>query len=420
MCGEQRPPVTTGTARELRVLLLGNYAPDAQPSMQRFAALLNDGLPAHGIDVELLRPPPVVGGSGPSASGIAKWLGYVDKYLLFPPRLRREVRRGRHRRVVVHVCDHSNAPYVRWLQHLPHLVTCHDLLAVRTARGEFPGVQTRWTGRQLQRTIVRGLGRARHIVCDSESTRSDVRRLVRTPGVDIGLIAPGLADAFRPIDPLDAGLRVRRVLGASTRGHGYILHVGGNQWYKNRAGVIEIYAALVARRPDAPMLVMAGKPLTAELDALIASRGLAPRVRIVSAVTDEDLAALYQSAGCLLFPSMAEGFGWPVAEAMACGCPVVVSGRAPLTEIGGEQAAYLDPSDIRGAADRLAAVLDEPGAARDARTRTGIRRAARYRREQMVAAYVDCYRGLLDRPRSERVGTPGTADAAAFGRAGSA
>ena len=98
----QRPRLLTRM-----VLLIGNYPPDRQQSMLRFSSMMLEGLGAAGVPAELLQPEPVLGGAGSFA---AKWLGYIDKFLLFPRRLRRKLRENVS---LVHVCDHSNAMYAR-------------------------------------------------------------------------------------------------------------------------------------------------------------------------------------------------------------------------------------------------------------------------------------------------------------------
>ena len=90
------------------VLLIGNYEPDQQQSMQRFGTMMLDGLTAAGIAAELVKPEPLFGKLTTAASFIGKWLAYVDKFLVFPRTLRRRVQAGAS---VVHICDHSNAMY---------------------------------------------------------------------------------------------------------------------------------------------------------------------------------------------------------------------------------------------------------------------------------------------------------------------
>ena len=330
--------------------------------------MLGNELTAEGVDVQTWRPPAYVGGRAP-AHGLGKWLGYVDKYVLYPPRLRNGARRHAGT-TVVHVCDHSNAMYVPWLRGIPHVVTCHDLIAVRAALGEFAGERTRWSGRRLQQMIRRGLRQADRIVCDSDATRRDAQRIIRPD--DYAVIPPGVSPAFarleadealKLIEPLRPAACDPATWGRIVSGP-YLLHVGGNQWYKNRTGLIDAYAALVERMPGAPPLVIVGKPLTRELTLAIAARSLQAQVVALPAIGDRELAAVYSRAALLLFPSLAEGFGWPVLEAMACGCRVVTSSRAPMTEVGGDAATYVDPENPKSAASVIQAVLGEPDARR--------------------------------------------------------
>jgi len=106
--------------------------------MLRFANQLAAGLRAKAISVEIFSPPVVFGKFCVATSGFGKWIGYIDKYLIGPIALSRRVRSLRNQNLVVHICDHSNSFYTRVLQGTPHLVTCHDLLAVRSALGEIP------------------------------------------------------------------------------------------------------------------------------------------------------------------------------------------------------------------------------------------------------------------------------------------
>lgn len=364
--------------------------------MQRFAALLQKGLSAAGVDVEVTRPPQIVGRGYTAQPGIRKWLGYVDKYLLFPPALRRAVVTNRTPPFVVHICDHSNAPYVRLLGRVPHVVTCHDLLAVRAARDEFPEVRVGRTGRRLQQAIVAGLRRSAYVACDSEATRHDVTRIIGLPARQVGIVRPAVAEQFVPFDTQEMQRRLERVWPRARPMEPYILHVGGNNWYKNRRGVIEIYARAVARTSQIPMLVLAGSALPPDLLRLITQHGLDGRVISLAGVADEDLAALYGKAKLLLFPSLAEGYGWPVLEAMACGCPVVTSDRAPLTELGGTDAHYLDPDDVEGAADVLVEALRESAGARARRVSAGLERVKNFRAQTMTSAYLEIYRKLTD------------------------
>ena len=389
----------------MRVLLIGNYPHDRQESMQRFAGMMLSGLQAAGITAELMVPKPCFGTLKRSGTGLGKWLGYIDKFLLFPILLRLKLSTN-HNSSVVHICDHSNAFYTRYLQDVPHVVTCHDLLAVRSARGEVPANPTRWSGRQLQDMVAKGLARARQVVCDSEATQRDVHRLIALARDRVSVISIGFNYPYSAMPEPEARTRIEPLIRepACCRGScqlplqapGFILHVGGNQWYKNRLGVLRIYARAVATNPATPDLIMAGKPFTAEMEAYVAAHHLQQRVRSVEECGNEDLRALYSLADLLLFPSLAEGFGWPVIEAQACGCPVLCSSVEPFPEVTRGTACMHDPADEPGFATELLRLLARPDT-RKALTAQGLDNARRFAPATMVASYIECYEQLTSR-----------------------
>ena len=393
----------------MRVLLIGNYPHDGQESMQRFASMMLSGLQAAGITAELIVPKPCFGRFKQSGTGFGKWLGYIDKFLIFPILLRKKLSTLNTQRstpAIVHICDHSNAFYTRYLQDVPHVVTCHDLLAVRSARGEIPENPTRWSGRRLQDMVAKGLARARQVVCDSEATRRDVHRLIALAHDRVSVVSIGFNYPYSPMPEPEARARIERLMESLTtlphpasQHPGFILHVGGNQWYKNRLGVLRVYAHAVATNPAVPDLVMAGKPFTAEMETYVAANRLQERVRSVEGCGNEDLRALYSLADILLFPSLAEGFGWPVIEAQACGCPVLCSSIEPFPEVTRGTAGMRDPADEPGFATELLRLLAQPEA-RNILTAQGLANARRFAPDIMVASYVECYKWLLTHPNA--------------------
>ncbi|MEI8340605.1 MAG: glycosyltransferase, partial [Verrucomicrobiota bacterium] len=171
------------------------------------------------------------------------------------------------------------------------------------------------------------------------------------------------------------------------KGAPYLLHVGGGQWYKNRDGVLAIYAELrriIGKNP--PALIMVGPPLD---DA-------PPGVESISGVDNERLRALYSGAELLLFPSLEEGFGWPIVEAQACGCRVVTTGKAPMTEVGGTAAFYIDdPSDIPAGVRTVLEVINQSPEIRRIAVDAGLKNAAEFSTEKMIAGYLALYRELI-------------------------
>jgi glycosyltransferase involved in cell wall biosynthesis len=349
----------------MKVLLVSNYENDTQESMQRFAALLAHGLSEVGHEVRTLRPPSLFGGLYPSGQGLGKWLGYLDKFFIFPSVLRSAGRWAD----IIHICDHSNSFYTKYLDTFPHIVTCHDLLAIRSARGEVLQNRTGWSGRQLQRMIVRGLIQARHVVCVSEATRRDLLRITGIPEERVSRIYNSLNYPYSPMSRQEATDRLLNLsIDPKTP---FLLHVGGNQWYKNRLGVLQIFPCL----------------WTWEMRRFVGELGMTDSVLELTGIANEDLQALYSTATMLLFPSLQEGFGWPIIEAQACGCPVVTSDRPPMDEVGGEAAIYVDPEDLESAARTIRTVLEKASCL----SRAGLRNAARFNMPAMIDSYVTLY-----------------------------
>ena len=156
------------------------------------------------------------------------------------------------------------------------------------------------------------------------------------------------------------------------------LFVGTLSARKNVGTLLDAYALLRSRVPNAPPLTLAGHttPASARWEARVKEPPLAGHVDVTGYVDQAQRLALYADARMLVLPSYEEGFGLPVLEAMACGVPVVVSSRGSLPEVAGPAAAPIDPDDVEGLVARMTAMLDDQQADRAARL--GLEQAARY------------------------------------------
>jgi glycosyltransferase involved in cell wall biosynthesis len=163
----------------------------------------------------------------------------------------------------------------------------------------------------------------------------------------------GLNHPYKRLAPAEAMARLRAAglvdapgsNDQSDPGASLLLHVGAGQWYKNTPGVLAIYQAHVfrcrlANAAPQPLWLIGPEPDEA-LRQRIADLPDGAVVKVHRNLDADVLEALYSLAVALLFPSLAEGFGWPIIEAMACGCPVLTTGAAPMNEIGGSVAFYL-------------------------------------------------------------------------------
>ncbi len=371
------------------VLLIGNYAPDQQQRMQHFSTMMLEGLTVVGLDAELIKPEPFFGRFRACGSFVAKWLAYLDKHLLFPRKLKARIARGVS---LVHICDHSNAVYVSDCAPKPVVVTCHDLLAVRGALGEETDCPASRTGRILQRWILRGLSKATAVPCDSHATLEDAERFLPNEGKKpaLSVVTLGLNFPFRKL-PADEAMRRLVAVPQLNPAKPFILHVGSNLRRKNRDGVLRIFAQ-TAEKWDG-QLVFAGDPLAAEYHSLAKELGIYARLVVLVHPDGQILEALYNRATALLYPSRFEGFGWPVAEAHACGCPVICSDIGPLPEVAGEASLIHSLNDEAAFATDVLRLADQDERARW--SEKSLRNAERFSTARMIAEYVEIYRTLL-------------------------
>jgi glycosyltransferase involved in cell wall biosynthesis len=236
--------------------------------------------------------------------------------------------------------------------------------------------------------ILSGLSQSRHLVCDSEATRQDVLRLVAIPQSRVSKVYLTINYPYSPMSSEDIQVHLR-ALGVNHQP--FVLHVGGNQWYKNRLGAIQIFNSLLQYEAFRECrLLMVGRPWTDEMRQFVCRSGLSERVLELTDVDEEPLRALYSCAELLLFPSWEEGFGWPILEAQACGCPVVTTDKAPMSEISGAASILINPADPTAAAAKIAATSNLPSF-REA----GLQNVARFSRSAMTTQYLEIYRQLL-------------------------
>jgi glycosyltransferase involved in cell wall biosynthesis len=232
---------------------------------------------------------------------------------------------------------------------VPSVVTVHDL-GYKHFPDAHPLTQRLyldWSTRFSARSTTR-------VLADSQATRRDLMHFYHIPADKIAVVYPGRDESFHRADP--APVRAKYNLTGD-----YLLHVGTLQPRKNLIRLIEAWH--VARVTcDVPFdLVLVGKAGWLSAPILAAAREHADMVRVLEYVPDEDLARLYSGARALVFPSLYEGFGFPVLEAMACGTPVICSNAASLPEIAGDAALLVDPFDAAALASAILRVSSEPG-----------------------------------------------------------
>jgi glycosyltransferase involved in cell wall biosynthesis len=240
---------------------------------------------------------------------------------------------------------------------LPLVVTVHDLAVFR-----HPEAFKRWTRTYSPRVVPRVLGAARRVIAVSDFTRRELVELLRVPDEKIRVVPNGVEDEFTPEGPAADGE--------------YVLAVGTLEPRKNLARLIE------ATRGNGVELRVVGARGWGGVE--VGGNG----IRWLGEVTDAELARQYRGALCVAYPSLYEGFGIPVLEAMACGAPVVTSRATAMEEVAHGAAVLVDPNDPA----ELAAGIERAAAQRDDLVRRGLERARAFRWDAITDATVDVYR----------------------------
>lgn len=370
-----------------RVVLLANYLPDKQFSMQRYAALLEKGLASKGLEVITLRPPVLAGRLLPLFRIFRKQFGYLDKFILYPFMLRALAVKWSHSdNELVHLLDQGNGVYLQALAGVRHLVTCHDLIAAKAGSGRSTAIHSAGlVGKEsaYQKMNMGALTKASWYACVSEATREDCIRV-------LGVLRERCEVIYNPLDPFFLQPAGERPDQLPPR---FLVHVGNSSWYKNRSGLFRIYGELRKLGCELPLVLM-GAAITAEESKWMQRLDVERHVIVVVQPEDAAIRAAYAHAVALIFPSLEEGFGWPVLESQAQGCPVFTTGCRPMTEAGGTTASYIDPNDPAGAAAEIMRQIAKGG--RDAGSVAARRgHAASFTMERFINGYLDLYEKIM-------------------------
>jgi glycosyltransferase involved in cell wall biosynthesis len=308
-------------------------------SMPRYANMLLNGMQERGHQVEVWSPRALFYKLS-FINSLKKWLGYIDQYVVFPIEVKLKL--GSCAKDTLFVfADQALGPWVPLVKNRKHIIHCHDFLALKSALGLIPENPTSSTGKLYQNYIRKGFSKGKHFISISKKTQQDLAALHQGNIVSSAVCYNGLNRVFDVLHPIES----RSFLGSKLNidlSNGYILHIGGNQYYKNRKGVIEIYDSWRKHNDKIIPLILIGSAPSEELYDLYQKSINKTDIHFITDLSDEYINTAYSGANCLLFPSLDEGFGWPIIEAMASGCLVITTSEAPMTEVGGTAAFYVE------------------------------------------------------------------------------
>lgn len=271
---------------------------------------------------------------------------------------------------------------------LPTLLTFYDIIPLK-----FPKTVPARARLFFRLAATLALRAADRVVTISDAARQDLTSYFRVPASRVTVTPLAAGARYRP-QPSAEIARVRRQYNLP---ESFILYLGINKPHKNLPALIDAYAQSAS--PHLPPLVIAGAwdNRYPQSKQHAARRELGDAVRFLGPVTERDLPALYTAATLFVFPSLYEGFGLPVLEAMACGTPVACSNTPSLKEVAGAAALYFDPFSVTEIRDAIIE-LSEDGRQRARRAEQGLARARRYSWQATAAATLRCYRELLGLP----------------------
>ncbi len=332
----------------MKAQLYGCFAADKRVSMDVYSKGLLEALQVSGLNTQLFTP----------RHSLERWQGsrlvmrYL-RYVSYPMQLRSGVSDCD----VHHVCDHGYAHLHGALtskrKQGKTVITVHDLIPYLTWKGDIPS-EHKPRRPSLNLHSLSFVEKFDHIVTVSENSANDLSEVLDIPRERIDVVPPIIADFFA--QKTDANtVDMRNKLGVDDDVE--LVLISGSEHYKNLEASLRVLRELV-NAGRSIMMVKTGYPSTWFVDK-VNELGLSENVFTLFLNHHYELADLLASVDCLLFPSWYEGFGMPVAEALACGTGVVTSNRASLREVGGELALYADPDDITSLCQHVVTCLED-------------------------------------------------------------
>jgi glycosyltransferase involved in cell wall biosynthesis len=368
----------------LRIALVESTPPNASGSMSRFAHLLENALDeVPGIECQRVS----LGLDSTRLRCLPGKLATIARHTLVSWRARSITKVAPAD--LYHVVDGSYGYVVHQLPAARTVVTAHDVIPKLQAQGLFPQRPPGRVSQWLIQSSLDGLARSAHVMAVSQSTANDIELAANVQSERISVVPLAVSPELLPSEAdCHAEWEERR-----DRKGAFLLHVGNNGFYKNRAGVVRVFD--LVRQAIPIRLVLAGPPPDDVLRALIRERRLEAQIDFVIDPDDASIVNLYRSARMMLFPSLYEGFGWPPLEAMAWRCPVVSSSRGSLPEVVGDAALIADAADEHRLAEHCLAILQSRAVA-DKLVSSGLKRVAEFSLARFRSNLLDVYRRVWE------------------------
>lgn len=354
----------------------------------RYANILTEHLQARGVDAALITPAYPLPGF---TAELAKRFGYdlTAFFKSYPFSI------DAPNDAVIHLTTQSLATIFAFKRQPRSVITVHDILPyiLRDTPGfsHYRHALERW----FDIWAMRSLGRACRLIADSEYTKQTLIEHLRLPADQIDVVYLGIDHTIFQHRPIQTGIIEQQKL-ARENGEQYILYVGSEAPRKNLATLIRAFGALYKTMPRL-RLIKVGKaqheaqraPLLALMDEL----HMRDAVIFIDRVSDDELVDLYNFVDVSVQPSLYEGFGFPVLEAMACGAPVVCADASSLPELAGDAALRFEPRSVDALVEVLKSLLNSEAERAELRQR-GLVQAAQFTWERTADQTLAVYERL--------------------------
>lgn len=393
-------PPTNG---RIRLAVIADFAEEKWPSMDLVADMLTAHLRSghsHSIETDLLRPTMNMRFSGLRAGNFSLNLDRLgNRFFDYPHWLKKRANRFDR----FHIADHSYAHLVHALPPERTVVCCHDLDAFRCLLDPASEPRPFWF-RAMARRILSGLQLASHVVCVSQTVKDEILSHSLLPAERISVVPNGVDEFCSPDSDESAEREAANLLNESGNDRVFIMNVGSTIPRKRIDLLLRILAGLVQLHPNV-RLIRVGGALTGEQAKLAAELKIEKHILTMPFLDRRQLAALYRRAALLVQPSQAEGFGLPLAEAMACGTVVLASDIPVFREVGADAATYCSLENIPAWVASASALLAERSAdpaSWKARRDQSLANAVRFSWDHVAAATARIHHG---QPEQTNFGT---------------
>lgn len=274
---------------------------------------------------------------------------------------------------------------------VPSIVTIHDIMWLTRPKEQARSSRLRFlTGYLFHYLFVsHGISSCDRIIAVSNETAREVTDFRPRSSEKIRVIGEGVDAVFLENQDHPGYLSNLERFGLADQS--YLLHISNGKPYKNTGAVIEAFSRITDQSPVKLVIIGRKSAFSGHITELIEKHHLSDRVHFLGSVQNDDVVALLRGATALVFPSLYEGFGLPVIEAMASKCPVLTSDRGALKEVAGDSALLVDPQKVEDIAQGIERMVSDQKLRNDL-IRKGIKQAAIFNWSEVAAGILDLYR----------------------------